>query len=67
MGKKDAEESSSHKGLTDVIGIILVTVAFVLFSILFLGPVHPTKRGAIVTGLLAGALVVFALVEVAYL
>ena len=35
MGKKDAEESSSHKGLTDVIGIILVTVAFVLFVALF--------------------------------
>ena len=47
--------------------VINLTVAFVLLSILSLGPVHPTKRGAIFTGCLAIALVVLALVEVAYL
>lgn len=46
--------------------VINLTVAFVLFSILSLGPAHPTKRGAIFTGFLATALVVLALVEVAY-
>lgn len=47
--------------------VINLTVAFVLFSILALGPVHPTKRGAMFTGILATALIVLALVEVAYL
>ena len=46
--------------------VINLTVAFVLMSILFLGPGHPTRRGAIFTALLAAFLLVLALVEVAY-
>lgn len=46
--------------------VINLTVAFALFSMLFVGPGHPTKRGAIFTGILAAFLLLLALVEVAY-
>jgi hypothetical protein len=43
------------------------TMAFVMASMLMLGPEHPTKRGALFTWVLSIALVLLALVEVAYL
>ena len=46
--------------------VINLTVAFVLLSILILGPVHPSKRGAAITAALAVGLLALALVEVAY-
>ena len=47
--------------------VINLTMAFVLFTMMFLGPDHPTKRGQIFSGVLAGGLVLLALVEIAYL
>jgi len=44
-----------------------LTMAFVLISMLVLGPDHPTHRGAIFTWMLSIGLIVLALVEVAYL
>ena len=46
--------------------VINLTMAFVLFSMLFLGPDPPTFRGKIFSGVLAGFLVLLALVEIAY-
>jgi branched-subunit amino acid permease len=43
------------------------TMAFVMSSMLMLGPDHPTRRGAILTWCLVISLVLLALVEVAYL
>jgi branched-subunit amino acid permease len=43
------------------------TMAFVMASMLMLGPDHPTRRGAIFTWGLVIALVLLALIEVAYL
>jgi branched-subunit amino acid permease len=43
------------------------TMAFVMASMLMLGPDHPTRRGGILTWGLVIALVLLALVEVAYL
>ena len=45
---------------------INLTMAFVLFSMLFLGPPMPTYRGKVFTAILAGFLLLLALVEVAY-
>lgn len=44
-----------------------LTMAFVLISMLVLGPDHPTHRGAMFTWVLSIGLVLLALVEVAYL
>ena len=44
-----------------------MTMAFVLISMLVLGPDHPTHRGSLFTWILSVGLVVLALVEVAYL
>jgi hypothetical protein len=44
-----------------------LTMAFVLVSMLVLGPDHPTHRGAIFTWVLSLGLVLLALIEVAYL
>jgi branched-subunit amino acid permease len=43
------------------------TMAFVMASMLMLGPDHPTRRGAIFTWGLVVVLVLLALIEVAYL
>jgi hypothetical protein len=43
------------------------TMAFVMISMLVLGPDHPTQRGAVFTWALSIGLVLLALVEVAYL
>ncbi len=53
-------------GLAGHIAVNL-TMAFVLISMLMLGPDHPTHRGAFFTWILSIGLVVLALVEVAYL
>jgi hypothetical protein len=53
-------------GLAGHISVNL-TMAFVLMSMLVLGPEHPTQRGAIFTWILSVGLVLLALVEVAYL
>ena len=47
--------------------IVNLTMAFVLISMLVLGPDHPTHRGSIFTWILSIGLIVLALVEVAYL
>lgn len=47
--------------------VINLTMAFVLFTMLFLGPDSPTVRGRIFTGVLAGGLLLLALIEIAYL
>lgn len=44
-----------------------LTIAFVMISMLMLGPDHPTQRGALFTWVLSIGLVLLALVEVAYL
>jgi hypothetical protein len=44
-----------------------MTIAFVLISMLMLGPYHPTRRGKIFAWLLSVGLVLLALIEVAYL
>ena len=46
--------------------VINLTMAFVLFSMLFLGPDSPTLRGKIFSAVLAGFLLLLALVEIAY-
>ena len=46
--------------------VINLTMAFVLFSMLFLGPDMPTYRGKVFAGVLAGFLLLLALVEIAY-
>ncbi len=46
--------------------VINLTMAFSLFTMLFLGPVQPTYRGKIFVGVLAGFLLLLALVEIAY-
>ncbi len=61
---KDGE--SAGIGLAGVI-VLHLTMAFVIFSMLFLGPHLPTQRGKILAGVLAGFLLVLGLVEVAYL
>ena len=61
---KDGE--SAGIGLAGVI-VLHLTMAFVIFSMLFLGPHLPTPRGKILAGVLAGFLLLLALVEVAYL
>jgi branched-subunit amino acid permease len=53
-------------GLAGHIAVNL-TMAFVLVSMLVLGPDHPTHRGALFTWALAIGLVLLALIEVAYL
>ena len=61
---KDGE--SAGIGLVGKI-VIHMTMAFVLFSMLFLGPHPPTYRGKVFSGVLAGFLVLLALVEIAYI
>ncbi len=61
----------SHDGMSAGIGlagaiVINLTMAFALFSMLFLGPYAPTRRGRFVIGVLAGILLLLALVEIAY-
>ncbi len=53
-------------GLAGHIAVNL-TMAFVLISMLMLGPDHPTHRGAIFTWILSIGLILLALIEVAYL
>ena len=57
---------SAGIGLTGKV-VLHMTMAFVLFSILFLGPEFPTYRGKVFCALLAGFLVLISLVEIAYL
>ena len=53
-------------GLTGHVAVNM-TVAFVLISMLMLGPEHPTHRGSLFTWALGIGLVVLSLVEIAYL
>ena len=46
--------------------VINLTMAFVLFSMLFLGPEMPTARGKLFAAVLASFLLLLALVEIAY-
>jgi hypothetical protein len=46
--------------------IINLTTAFVLLSIWFLGPAHPTLRGSFFSTALAIGMILLALIEVAY-
>lgn len=57
--------TSAGIGLAGII-VINLTMAFVLFTMVFLGPHAPTLRGRIVTGALAGLLLLLALTEIAY-
>lgn len=57
--------SSAGIGLAAEI-VINLTMAFVLFSMLFLGPDAPTYRGKIFSAVLAAFLLLLALVEIAY-
>lgn len=57
--------TSAGIGLAGII-VINLTMAFTLFTMLFLGPHAPTRRGRIVVGALAGVLLLLALVEIAY-
>lgn len=56
---------SAGIGLAGII-VINLAMAFVLFTMLFLGPHPPTQRGKIAVGILAGLLLLLALVEIAY-
>ena len=44
-----------------------MTMAFVLISMLVMGPDHPTHRGSLFTWMISIGLVLLALVEIAYL
>lgn len=52
-------------GLSGII-VINLTMAFTLFTMLFLGPHAPTRRGRIAVGVLAAIVLLLALVEIAY-